>query len=631
MSLLTRKSDLKLLKYGQDRPGGGDSGQPYIQNNINNPKDILGFDDGLVRGGAVGAARASSKDSIRIGKWLKDFPKGPLWIVKQTGLQRSNPRLESPIIPSFPAEPTRYYNFGSNTLTQIPVNAFGIHFDRHGLLPIQSANTKYLAVAQANNKNFGANNRLIKLKSQLIGSNTSAPPSFVTKLLAKATTFLNNNLGLKLPTPGLTIYDYSGGPGSVYGLGRTLIKRYDNTTTGIANKIPIPSNDTRLSSNIENYQFATPISTAYGTSTNQNSINQNVIPYTSPSTAAQKYAQLKKVVDSNTTKSKKTIFTPVPNILKSNNISNYSTNNVEYKNGSATVKLPGNWRTLNRETRVGSGKTDNINLTPTLEKISAGTQPDKVKGFNINDLVKFRIQALNGDNPTQADWMIFRAYLTQFSDSTDAKWTPIQYAGRGEEFYTYTGFTRKIQIGFKVAALSAWEMFPMYQKLNYLMGNLMPDYSNGLMRGPLVKMTVGNWIDGQDGILNSLSYTVPNDAPWEIALGTVAGIEPLILPHIVEVQMQFTPIGSQTAGKNEISRKNLKINNIAQDYQRNIIGNITDTPPKISTPLAAINPNINAFEENFGPLGGLNLNPLSTPAINTNINTFEQNFGPTGG
>jgi hypothetical protein len=82
------------------------------------------------------------------------------------------------------------------------------------------------------------------------------------------------------------------------------------------------------------------------------------------------------------------------------------------------------------------------------------------------------------------------------------------------------------------------------------------------MRGPLVKMTVGNWIDGQPGIINSLSYTVPQDSPWEIGLGD----KMLILPHIVEVSMTFTPIGAQTQTKNKIPSKSENISNIAQNY-----------------------------------------------------------------
>jgi hypothetical protein len=111
----------------------------------------------------------------------------------------------------------------------------------------------------------------------------------------------------------------------------------------------------------------------------------------------------------------------------------------------------------------------------------------------------------------------------------------------------------------------------MYQKLNYLMGNLMPDYDGTLMRGPLVKMTVGNWLDGQAGILNSLSYTVPQDSPWEISLGEdlTTGVGTLILPHVVEVSMTFTPIGSQTQGVNKISEKSYSTSHIAQNINSN--------------------------------------------------------------
>ena len=173
MSLLDLKTDLKSLKYGKDRPGGGDSGQPYQKVDINtvdsgfNRFRMTKFDDGLVRGGVVGAANASIVDTFRIGKFLTDFPKGPLFIAKQIGLQMSNPVLEtnklktdSPTkgggllrnVGNFVLNtankivnavgPTRIYNLGINTLAQVPVGAFGIHFNRHGLLPVQDDQTK---------------------------------------------------------------------------------------------------------------------------------------------------------------------------------------------------------------------------------------------------------------------------------------------------------------------------------------------------------------------------------------------------------------------------------------------------------------------------------------------------------
>jgi hypothetical protein len=109
-------------------------------------------------------------------------------------------------------------------------------------------------------------------------------------------------------------------------------------------------------------------------------------------------------------------------------------------------------------------------------------------------------------------------------------------------------------------------MRPMYQKLNYLMASLMPDYKNNIMRGPLHRLTVGNYIDSQLGKLDSVSYTIPNDSPWEIAIDEPeGGIQQLILPHIIEVQMSFTPIGAETNQNNLIEAKNDFTSFIAQN------------------------------------------------------------------
>jgi hypothetical protein len=113
-------------------------------------------------------------------------------------------------------------------------------------------------------------------------------------------------------------------------------------------------------------------------------------------------------------------------------------------------------------------------------------------------------------------------------------------------------------------------MAPMYQKLNFLMSNLMPDYDNGLMRGPLMRMTIGNYIDGQLCKLDSLSYKIPQDSPWEISIdenlsGPSKTIKSQILPHIIEVTLGFTPIGAETKTNNRIEAKSLDTSFIAQN------------------------------------------------------------------
>ncbi len=100
MPLIDLQTNLKSLRYGADRLGGGDSGLPYIQTNVENANPGIKFDDGFVRGGTINAATAGITDTSRIFKFLKDPPKGPLFIVKQIGLQLSNPRLEVPKNPA---------------------------------------------------------------------------------------------------------------------------------------------------------------------------------------------------------------------------------------------------------------------------------------------------------------------------------------------------------------------------------------------------------------------------------------------------------------------------------------------------------------------------------------------------
>ena len=664
MGLISRKTDLKSLKYGHDRPGGGNSGQPYIQTDINRPgANVIGnLDDGLVRGGIVGAAKASVVDTIRIGKFLTDFAKGPLFIVKQVGLQLSNPRLESKAavtgigfidriaskLNDVNIGPTRIYNLGINTIAQVPVNAFGIHFNRHGLLPVQDDTNKYLAIAQSNNKGNGANNRLVKYANKLLPQ-TQPQPTGALKLLQSVLSLIPGASNFITPQQQM-IDQYVGGPGSVYGIGKTFIRRYDYTNNGVNKQQPqekgkinyagllglsnqyfYKEKETNLSSkgteliygrggflktavlptsdDIKEYvgidinnPNKKPIildNATYSNIQTENitlSVQNNIISAaqgvqvqnTTPVQNAT-YKKYKEIIDSKKLKEK--TYTVDGNevnefgIYGSSNLNKIVGNTTNkqilpdvttspvYSNGSEIIKINIPWSKVTRELRVGSGRTDSINLTPIFSNSNRtiGDEVDipGVGKRNINDLVKFRIQALNPttDNSITGNWMIFRAYLTQFSDSIDASWNETKYSGRGDKFYIYDGFSRKIQIGFKVAALSSQEMEPMYQKLNYLMSNVMPDYSeDNLMRGPLVRMTVGNWIDGQDGIINSLSYTVPQDSPWEIAINEPAtGEKILILPHVIEVTMTFTPIGSQTRGKNLISSKSNTTSHIAQN------------------------------------------------------------------
>jgi hypothetical protein len=83
----------------------------------------------------------------------------------------------------------------------------------------------------------------------------------------------------------------------------------------------------------------------------------------------------------------------------------------------------------------------------------------------------------------------------------------------------------------------------MWQKLNYLYSNTMPDYSNNVMRAPYMKLTLGDYMFRQPGVIKNMSYTISNDSPWEIALDEPeTGGNLYELPHVMTIQMTFAPI-----------------------------------------------------------------------------------------
>ena len=166
--------------------------------------------------------------------------------------------------------------------------------------------------------------------------------------------------------------------------------------------------------------------------------------------------------------------------------------------------------------------------------------------------MKLRIVAIDTDSPSDTTWVVFRGYLTGFQDSFNAEWSDIKYIGRGEKFKLYNGFDRSVTFNFKVAALSSKEMEPMYQKLNYLASNMMPDYKDNVMRGPFMKLTIGDYLNSQPGVFTSLQYSVTDDTPWEISIDQPEGGSTMYdLPHIINVSATFIPIGVKDGGRPE--------------------------------------------------------------------------------
>lgn len=142
--------------------------------------------------------------------------------------------------------------------------------------------------------------------------------------------------------------------------------------------------------------------------------------------------------------------------------------------------------------------------------------------------------------PEYTNYLQFRAYISQFSDNFTGNWSGYQYLGRGENFYTYSGFDRSVSLGFKIFAQSGPEMKPLYDKVQLLASATAPTYNvGGFMRGTLTKLTVGGYVKNIPGFIESVNYSISQDEQWDIGSDYT---DQESLPMSMDCTVSFKPI-----------------------------------------------------------------------------------------
>jgi len=584
----------KSFEFGKgrtsDRPGGAFSNEPYLYSgklsvdqlpDVPNPGDTGFLDqvgdfvdsatDGLIRGGLLTSIKRSAQDVLRLGKWAYDGPGGPAWLLTQTGLQRTNPKTEEQPVGFLGLNlggRSRIYNpLGINTLAQSFTNFSGLHINRAGTLPgsygvkqgygvDSTEDTKYEYQVRNNadnlgnveNMNFaGSANRMISLfDARVLGNDDSGGGQGV-------------------------LYDYSGGPHSLYGIGRTTLKRYDFTRGNFSklNKLILLKNGSiNYQAGIEDDPYS-PYKIESKTMEDRDGgiVYTQGYPYTindvhpnidEPGLSQTKDRTGKKLIYANSDFDVNLAYQ-----AKSSGITDFRKNlgrgwsDYQLKTGvnndgvkytrEERVNLGNPGKRLNRAVDK-KGRLDYTVYSPeSVDKINA-LDIIRTKGDftsqKYRDLIRFRIEAVDSDQPDEADSMIFRAFLDGYNDNYNASHNNIKYNGRGEEFYTYNSFTRKISFSFKIAAQSRHEMMPLYRKLNFLVSNVAPEYKATRMRTPFIRLTIGSLVDRTPGILNSISLKWDKNYPWEIALDgpEKKKRDMLVLPHVLDVSVSFTPV-----------------------------------------------------------------------------------------
>jgi hypothetical protein len=487
-----------------DRPGGGSSGLPYIQTNIppsfaitSNPDTADGAGntspifrirstgnlDYPIRGGTVDFQIGSQTftlsnqvDKTRIKKFFEDKPRGSAFIQKQIGLQLSNPKIETG---------NTLLGFGQGSpLPGLLENTRVYNNGKNTLAQVGVQGTGVHAIRHGLMPfNPFQKNYWEVVNSQNINNSIERNRLYTLMKLKMSNSPVDpsninliNTLGISLNKN--LIFQYLGGPGSTYGIGVTTIKRAVDTT-----KVK-----------------------------NIGSIN------------AMNYDQLM-----------------AQNI---NNITNgvATTNIQDFKLANSSMYDPKmNWvKEDTLDYKFFINKKDKLNkLYPFVFDNSIA--PWEIDKENSKDIIKFVFEAMSNDTTSKSVAIFFRAFLTAgITDNNSAQLNAFKYLGRGENFYTYQGFERSIGFSFRVGVGSKEELAPLYEKINYLISQVYPDYSpkQGIMRAPLIRVTIGDYLYRVPGFLESVNVTVDNNSPWETNLDG----DSAQLPQVVDISVTFKPI-----------------------------------------------------------------------------------------
>jgi hypothetical protein len=557
MGLIDLKTNLKSLKYGNDKQGGGSSNQPYIVTPIPDgyaPK----AQDFLLRDGRLNFLD-SAQDVSRLTQFFADTksPGGLLFTAKQLLLERQNPKM---------VNADRIY-LPTSTISQAGVLSIGAHLNKQGLDPLAPG---YFTEGLNSNGYFKAT------KNQELGPGrleNRLTIAYASKILNQPLgEFTFNPFGITGPEQGSNLLSYTGGPNSIGGFGKTNIRIQNPTIKSkdvirpyapIINWVYNPSIDNPGVSNQAIFDFGLEEKQDifYPEGNVENVLNRDVA-----STGFLEPTPTQKILNS---------FSDVY-VLTGQQIQDQSPNSgaggsqdgkkntlkdFRYESDLSADLPSTDYTRFNRETTYGTSVTEyklntkridpNATYNSDLLNIEDPQSAEAASDFYDKDLIRFYFEVLGYSG---SEVLLFRAYINNLGDTFNADWQSYKYVGRAENFYRYSGFSRDISLSFTVYAHSRDEMLPIYKKLNYLAGTTSPSYSDaGFMRGNITKITVGDYLTDVPGIIRNVSLKPSFEGGWDINReidGTPIPQDSNLyvgqLPRMIDVDMSITLIHNFT-------------------------------------------------------------------------------------
>jgi hypothetical protein len=144
----------------------------------------------------------------------------------------------------------------------------------------------------------------------------------------------------------------------------------------------------------------------------------------------------------------------------------------------------------------------------------------KIEDKSIEDLDFIRLKFSSPSRAKKKGMSaLFRATITGLTETFSPTWDPNKFIGNPFSFYTYTGIEKTLGFNFKVYSSNQKEHIAVWERLNFLTSLVYPQgYVDGAIVPPFIKFSMGDLYKDKDCFIESLTYTIPDDATWEIGI-----------------------------------------------------------------------------------------------------------------
>lgn len=168
---------------------------------------------------------------------------------------------------------------------------------------------------------------------------------------------------------------------------------------------------------------------------------------------------------------------------------------------------------------------DKIILNPnSYEELDLASGKAKIGGNEYVDLVPFWIGNYGSSKPT-----LFRAVITGLTETVSPSWSSNNFIGNPYKYYIYESIERSTSFNLSLYCNNPLELSANWERITKLTKMAYPSVQRNLVNPPFIWFKLGDIYTKKAGIIESLTYTMPDNGVWETET------DGFILPKFIDV------------------------------------------------------------------------------------------------